>query len=263
MDDFIRKIQLTEYEILKELDRIARKHNIRYYLGQGTLLGAAKYQKFIPWDDDIDLLIPYKDLKKLMKVFPQEADPKYILTNCYVEKHFPLPWSKIRNINTLSRPVRYKALPINWGVCIDLFSIYPISNLAFVRKIEYLIYKIAYKMLMAGFTKYEPGHGLFVRLLEKIPLCVRRLVLQLALALLTLHSEHTEYVMVACKGVKIVKRSMLFGDEKSLPFEDGLYPVIHDHEAYLTLNYGDWRADLPQDQKRGHDLQMGDIEWKL
>ena len=64
MDDFLRKVQLVEYDILKEFDRIAQKHDIKYFIGQGTLLGAVKYKKFIPWDDDIDLLIPYRELLK-------------------------------------------------------------------------------------------------------------------------------------------------------------------------------------------------------
>ena len=90
MSDMLRKVQLIEYDMLKEVDRIAKKHNIKYILGQGTLLGAVKYKKFIPWDDDIDLLITYKDLKKLLRVFESEADKKYKITNCFIEKHFPV-----------------------------------------------------------------------------------------------------------------------------------------------------------------------------
>ena len=134
MSDLLRQVQLTEYEMLKEIDRIAKKHNIKYYLGCGTLLGAVKYKKFIPWDDDIDLIIEYKELKKLIKVFKEEADPKYIITNCFIEKHFPVAWSKVRNTETLSRPVKYKELPINWGICIDLFPLYSVSNFAIIRK---------------------------------------------------------------------------------------------------------------------------------
>lgn len=263
MDDLLRKVQLTELEILKELDRVAKKHNIKYYLGQGTLLGAVKYKKFIPWDDDIDLLITYKDLKKLAEVFPKEADAKYKFTNCFVEKHFPVAWSKIRNSETLSRPVKYKDLPINWGICIDLFPVYPISNLAFLRKIEYLLYKIANKMVIAEFTKFEEGHGIVERLMEKVPICIRHLFLKTVIGILSLHNDNTEYVLVSCKGVKIVRREILFGKENSVEFEGEMFPTINDFETYLTINYGDWRAELPPEQQKGHDLTLGDIEWKI
>ena len=170
----LRKIQLCEYEILNELDKVAKKHNIRYFLAQGTLLGAVKYKKFIPWDDDIDLLIPYRELLKLIKVFPLDADEKYKITNCFIEKHFPVAWSKIRNKNTLSRPFKHKDLPINWGICIDLFPIYSVSNIGLIRKLEVFLYKIANKILIAEMTKFEEGHGLFVRFLEKVPICLRQ-----------------------------------------------------------------------------------------
>ena len=56
---------------------------------------------------------------------------------------------------------------------------------------------------------------------------------------------------------------MIFGGESYLRFEDQKFPAVSDYDAYLRLNYGDWRADLPEDQQRGHDLNMGEIEWKL
>ncbi len=263
MSLLIRDIQLTEYEILKELDKVAKKHNIQYFLGQGTLLGAVKYKKFIPWDDDIDLLIPYRDLLKLSKVFPQEANEKYLLTNCFVEKHFPIAWSKIRNKNTLSRPYKYKDLPILWGICIDLFPIYSLSNIGFLRKLEVFLYKSANKMLLAEMTKYEEGHGFFVRLLEKIPICFRHFYLKMIQSILNLHKDNTDYVMVSCKIPKIVKRDVIFGIQQRVLFEDDMFPAVSAYEEYLTMNYGNWREDLPPDQQRGHDLAMGDIEWNL
>ena len=69
MSDTLKKLQKTEYEIFKEVDRVCKENGIFYMLGQGTLLGAAKYKGFIPWDDDIDLLIPAKELDRLHAVF--------------------------------------------------------------------------------------------------------------------------------------------------------------------------------------------------
>ena len=262
-DEMLRKIQLCEYDILKELDRICKKHNIKYFLGQGTLLGAAKYKKFIPWDDDIDLLIPYKELKKLVKVFESDADKKYLLTNCFLEKHFPVAWTKIRNKDTLSRPVNYKDIPINWGICIDLFPIYPLSDFAPLRKIERFFYRVANKMLYAEFTKYEDEHGMLARLLEKVPLWLRHFVLRCSIGIMNIHSDKTKFVLVASKAVNVVEREMLFGKEAELMFEEQSFPGVSDWDGYLTLYYGDWRADLPPELQKGHDLTMGQIEWKL
>lgn len=263
MSDLLKKVQEAEYEILKETDRICKENNIKYFLGHGTLIGAVRHHGFIPWDDDIDLLVPYDELEKLIRIFPKQANEKYIITNHRIEKHFPLPWTKIRNKNTLSRPKRYQSMPINWGICIDLFPIYPVSDFKIFRKLEVLTFKIAIKMLMAEFTKYEENHGKLVRILEKIPICIRHLYMNFAIKLFTLHKNNSKYVLLPCKGVKIYERSLFFGEDKSLPFEDGVFPVPSDYHTYLTLNYGDYMTPPKEDEQKGHDLNMGEIEWKL
>ncbi|MCH5186066.1 MAG: LicD family protein [Oscillospiraceae bacterium] len=263
MEMDLKSIQKVQYRILCETDRICRKHDIPYFLGQGTLLGAVKYKGFIPWDDDIDVLIPHDALKRLMKVFPEEADPEYFLTNYRVEKHMPLSWSKIRAVNTLSRPKRYKDIPINWGICIDLFPVYPICNLSLIRRAEEFLFRSANKIIMAEFTEYEEEHGRFERFLEKIPLWLRHRILSGVEHLLALHGNKSKYVLLPCKGIKVIRRSMIFGEPAKLLFEDREFPVPSDYDGYLTLNFGDYMAPLPADRQKGHDFKMGEIEWRL
>lgn len=262
MSDLLKQVQHTEYKILTELDRICQKHNILYFLGQGTLLGAAKYHGFIPWDDDIDVIMPYDAIEKLIPIFKEEAKKQYFITNHKIEKHYPLSWTKIRDINTLSRPKRYRDIPINWGICIDLFPMYPVSNFKVLRKLETLAFKIANKILLAEFTKYEENPTLSERILEKIPVGLRRLNLSCITRLLTLHGKTSKYILLPCKGVKVFKRSLIFGRHVSLTFEDGSYPVPSDYHTYLTLNYGDYMSPLPKEEQGGHELKMGEIEWK-
>ena len=73
MSDFLRKVQLIELDILKEFDRVCKENGINYFIAQGTLLGAAKYKGFIPWDDDIDVILDYKNLKKLKNIFSEKV----------------------------------------------------------------------------------------------------------------------------------------------------------------------------------------------
>lgn len=173
---------------------------------------------------------------------------QYIITNHTVERYFPLPWTKIRNKNTLSRPERYKKIPINWGICIDLFPIYLVSNVNMFRKIEVINFKAAIKMMMAEFTKYEENHSLLIRILEKVPVCIRHFYLNFVIKLLKLHKNTSEYVLLPCKWVKIFKRSLIFGEKRFLQFEDRIFPAPSDYHTYLSLNYGDYMVALPKSE---------------
>ena len=93
----LRILQLNQLEILKEFDRICRKHDINYWLDFGTLLGAERHGGFIPWDDDIDVCMLKKDIEQLFAV--AETEIKQPLKVLPASKKNARPWTRIININ--------------------------------------------------------------------------------------------------------------------------------------------------------------------
>ena len=97
----IRRHQLKMLEMVKELDRICKKHNIPYFLYGGTLLGAIRHNGFIPWDDDLDVGLRHKDYVKLMKVLPQELPEHIALQTNKTDKNYFYFFAKLRDKHSL------------------------------------------------------------------------------------------------------------------------------------------------------------------
>ena len=85
----LHEIQEIELKLLREVDRICKKHGLHYSLSGGTLLGAIRHKDFIPWDDDIDLDLKRDDFNKLISILPDELGDEFefINYNEYGEYH--------------------------------------------------------------------------------------------------------------------------------------------------------------------------------
>ena len=71
-ESLLRRQQMRMLEILLEVDKICKRHDIQYWLSSGTLIGAMRHDGFIPWDDDLDIEMMRSDYLRLMEVLPKE-----------------------------------------------------------------------------------------------------------------------------------------------------------------------------------------------
>lgn len=96
----LRELQLRMLDILKCVDSICEKHNIRYWLSSGTLLGAVRHGGFIPWDDDVDIEMLRDDYIKLMQILPKELPEQYVLQNNETDSNYVYLYAKVRDRNS-------------------------------------------------------------------------------------------------------------------------------------------------------------------
>ncbi len=122
----LRKLQLEQLEILKEVDRICRKNNIPYYITGGTMLGAVRHKGFIPWDDDIDVSMLREEYEKFCTVCKTDLDQnRFFLQTWDTDEYYPYQYGRVRMNHTLYiRPGHENAKHHN-GINIDLF---PVDN---------------------------------------------------------------------------------------------------------------------------------------
>ena len=77
----VRDVQLVLLEMLKDIDALCKKHNIRYWLTGGSALGAVRHKGFIPWDDDADIGMLREDYEKFQRVVHELGDA--YITQCF------------------------------------------------------------------------------------------------------------------------------------------------------------------------------------
>lgn len=117
-----RKIWATELGILEQFDKVCRKFHLTWYAGYGTLLGAVRHQGFIPWDDDIDIVMFRDDYEEFQAVAPREFEEPYCFQNTYSCDRL-CAFSKIRDSRTTA--VEFPDMPesYNQGIFIDIFPL--------------------------------------------------------------------------------------------------------------------------------------------
>lgn len=251
------ELQKTEFELLKLFVGICEKHKLKYYLVCGSALGAEKYGGFIPWDDDIDVALPRPDYEKFLSIAQGDLPENVFLQNIHTESAVPFAFSKLRDSNTSFFEKTVAAIPINHGVYIDVFPLdgYPKSKFKaflFEMKKKLLtirincVFDVSRIGIMRIVCSIERCFGMNKRT-EKSVLALDKLYKKYSLADSEKWCNFSNW-----QGKLEYANCNQYGDGKKSCFE-GLNVIIPDRiDEYLTQKYGDWRSDLPEEEKTGH-----------
>ena len=118
-----RRMQILQIDLISEVDRVCRKHDIRYTISCGTLLGAIRHKGYIPWDDDADITMLREDFEKFRKV-AHEMNPEIAFyQDHYTDPEYLWEFSKIRRTGTKFIRVGQEHIKCKTGVAIDIFPL--------------------------------------------------------------------------------------------------------------------------------------------
>lgn len=135
--DLLRKQQIILTELLVEIDRICREHDIRYYIGFGTLLGAVRHQGFIPWDDDADVVMLWEDYQKFCAVAEKSLNKeKFFLRMMGTDKNENAVVATLRKNDTKWARLSREKVDTHLGIKVDIFPMFNGCNSNIMLRIQ-------------------------------------------------------------------------------------------------------------------------------
>lgn len=255
--EILRRVQLEQLEILKEIHRICSENDITYFLDSGTLIGAVRHKGFIPWDDDLDIGMLRSDYEKFCKIAPKKLDEKYSWQSWENDKDYALPFGKVRRNHTTYIEEKSGILK-NCGFYVDVFPYdYAPADLKERRKLLYRCVFWARCMLMKH--KYAPWkeHGKnnmkkrfgyisyqFVSLFFSHDDIVQKY----ESAVLSVPDSEYVYEQYGAIDTKYYKKSWISDVTEGIFEELKFFIPVHAHEL-LSEAYGDYMKLPPEDQR--------------
>lgn len=117
----MKKVWACELALLEEFARVCDKNALRYWVDSGTLLGAIRHKGFIPWDDDIDVVMFREDYDRLLSIARSEFRKPYVFQTAYTEKHYVRGHAQLRDSRTTAIIPVELFKDFNQGIFIDIF----------------------------------------------------------------------------------------------------------------------------------------------
>ncbi len=262
----LRKLQMIELEMLLEVDRICRKHQIQYFLSEGSLLGAVRHRGFIPWDDDIDVFMMRKEYERFLNICKTELNRKKFFLQTYeTDPEYRWFYGKLRRKGTEFLRAGQEAIRCMSGVSIDIFVMDNQPDHYIPWLLFTLLRRGCIKTLwsVVGATEEETTwkrclYRLLRHINKRIPLGIMNYMQKI--------TNRRETKEVCCIGfyrkspwTQIRKKGeprgycrKWFSDTVEIEFEGFRFQTCKEYKKYLRWVYGDYMLLPPEEERFSH-----------
>ncbi|MDY5273762.1 MAG: LicD family protein [Arcanobacterium sp.] len=265
------EIKILEKEILAAFWEFCKEHKIRMWLAYGTLLGAVRHGDMIPWDDDIDVVIPSSDLKKMLAILREQGS----MINHHIKVVCPATdagsytiFPKIVDIRTQSEENALRSdIDATTGVWIDIFVLYGSDPLFLRERAVQLLHHFFYTMARLVTFENFPGASQLGKGLHRLFRPLARLMghtfwnkaaFWVSTNLFRSFSCGDYVYVEANTSLKFPRR--IFKGARMEFFGQNKYPIPVGYDEYLKIRYGSDYMEPPAEKDR-YSHQM-DARWR-
>lgn len=235
--------------LLLEFDRVCRTLEIPYVLFAGTMLGAVRHQGFIPWDDDLDVMMLREDYERFLREADSVLDREKFFLQKEYSKHWPMYFSKLRmNGTTCLEKFHPRDSHIHQGIYIDIFPCDNAADGELGRRMQFCASKVVIaKCLDArGYDTDSKKKKIFMAFCRLLPMAP---FLKLSKGRNRKGNKVHSFLGGSSGYAKSVYPRKYFDERIEAVFEGNTYPISEHYDALLQVLYGDYMRIPPPEER--------------
>lgn len=260
-----REIQLRLVDILRDVDAFCRERGLRYSMAYGTLLGAVRHKGFIPWDDDIDILMPRPDFERFVREYGKHGPYEVLYATNRPDASFIQFFAKVHDTRTRSFERRMPAY--RFGLNIDVFPVdgKP-DDVSVHRDYEHGICRAVHRLYLRLKPLWPLSfHDPLIPHLQAYRKTPEGWMDEITSRMKAIPFEGSRWcgsISTRFNGtVEIFPREM-FENYVELPFEDGSFMAFRDWDDFLRRQFGDYMQLPPENKRKTHSLSVFELPQK-
>ena len=258
IEEMMKRAWAAQIEVLEIIDRSCKEYDIQYFADWGTLLGTIRHKGFIPWDDDIDIVMKRDDYNRFLRIFNGERPDGCFLLSIYANEEYNEIFARVVNSNYVNYTKEYLE---RWHGCpyavgVDIF---PLDKLPVDKDEEDIQCSMLRMLIKAIYSKDETEET--IRIIEDM--CgvtidrtkkIWHQLLRVADGVLQMYNDdggdYAELIYYLNRSSRRYKQEW-YSESIRLPFETSEIPVPKEYDAVLRNMYGDY--EKPTQWTDGHN----------
>lgn len=251
VEEMMKRAWAAQIEVLEIIDRICKKYQMEYFADWGTLLGAVRHKGFIPWDDDMDIVMKRADYNRFIRIFNEERPDGCFVLSIYANEEYNEIFSRVVNSNQVNFTEEYLE---RWHGCpyavgIDIF---PLDKLPVEKEDEELQINLLRILLKAAYSNDEAEETL--QMIEDF--CgvsidrtknIQHQIFRVTDGVMQMFDEdggdYAELIYYLNKPNRRMNPEY-YSKSIYIPFETGVIPVPKEYHEVLKRMYGDYEKPV-------------------